>query len=131
MSYLSDEQIKILLVSKESPTICDTVRQEDYDVRCLDQLIKSSSDFDHFSLCLTFYCNNVTQNKIENIIKSKLGQDGLKELNSALNVWGEYIKNDQLADQYMQEERNTTNNEPTDVFKYNTPEEDRGDWDHY
>ena len=64
MDYLSDDQIKILIISKESPTICDTVMQEDYDVRCLDQLIKSSSDFDHFSLCLTLYCYNVTQNKI-------------------------------------------------------------------
>ncbi|ARS64861.1 hypothetical protein NMSP_1246 [Candidatus Nitrosomarinus catalina] len=131
MDYLSDDQIKILIISKESPTICDTLMEEDFDGRCLDRLIKNTSDFSYFSLCLTLMVNTIVKNKIQNIIKSKLGQDGLEELNSALNIYMHDAKNDVLAEQYTQEERDTANNESTDVFKYNTPEEDRDDWDYY
>jgi len=131
MDYLSDEQIKILIISKESPTICDTIMQEDFDGKCLDQLIKSGSDFTYFSLCLTLLANEITQNKIQNIIKSKLGEYGLEELNSSLNILMDGAKNKQLVDDYIEEERNEANNESTDVFRFNTPEEDKDDWDYY
>jgi hypothetical protein len=129
MDYLSDEQIKILLVSKESPTICDTIMQYDFDGMCLDKFIKNSSDFSYFSLCLTLFCNYVTQNKIGNIITSKLGQDELKVLNSSLNILSDGDENYLLAEQYMDEMRSLLNNESQDIFESNTPEEDRDDWE--
>ena len=131
MDYLSDDQIKILIISKESPTICDTIMEADFDGRCLDRLIKNTSDFSYFSLCLTLWSSTIAENKIQNIVESELGQDGLIVLNHSYNLERQENENYQNAEQYMQEERDTTHNESTDVFKYNTPEEDRDDWDYY
>lgn len=131
MDYLSDEQIKILIISKESPTICDTIMENDLEGMCLDQLIKNTSDFSYFSLYLTLLTSSITSDKIQNIIESKLGKDGLIVLNRSESLLYKEYEDDQLANQYMEEERDTTNNESTDVFEYNTPEEDRDDWDYY
>lgn len=131
MDYLSDEQIKILIISKESPTICDTIMENDLEGMCLDHLIKNTSDFSYFSFCLTLMARSITYDKIQNIIESKLGKDGLIVLNRAESRFYKECEDDHLVDQYMEEERDAINNESTDVFEYNTPEEDRDDWDYY
>ena len=130
MSYLSDEQIKILLVSKESPTICDTIMENDFEERCPDQLIKSSSDFNYFSLCLTsVQYNSSLISKIDDIIKFKLGKEGLNELYSRFNTLGKEIDDEYDAEKYERELRSEP--EHQGVLESNTPDEDKDDWDYY
>ena len=131
MDYLSDEQIKILFISKESATICDAVVDLDYEGKLLDGLIKNSSDFRYFSLGLTLLTESIVGNKIQNIIKSQLGLDGLKVLNHYENLVIKRIQEDLDVDEFIQEKRDAENYESIDIFESNTPEEDRDGWDYY
>lgn len=131
MDYLSDEQIKILIISKESATICDAVVDLDYEGKLLDGLIKNSSDFRYFSLGLTLLTESIVGNKIQNIIKSQLGLDGLKVLNHYENLVIKRIQEDLDVDEFIQEKRDAENYESIDIFESNTPEEDRDGWDYY
>jgi hypothetical protein len=134
MYNLTDEQIKVLLVSKDSPTISDAVIDNDFSEICVDKFIQSSSDFNKFSTLLTMQMRNgridtSKQNNIENIIKSELGDDGLNELLSYTKRKYKEWKIKQESENYMEDERYEP--VPQDVLESNTPDEDKEDWDYY
>jgi hypothetical protein len=135
MYNLTDEQIKVLIVSKDSPTISNAVIDNDFSEICVDKFIQSSSDFNKFSTLLTMQMRNgridtSKQNNIENIIKSELGNDGLNELLSYTNRKYKEWKIEQDTETYMEELCSETIRSQ-DVFESNTPDEDRDDWDYY
>ena len=84
MDYLSDEQIKILMISKDSPHISNIVEQKDFMGKCQDRFIKNSSVFDHFSSFFSTFNSNSDEitsfEKTREIIKSELGFNGVDVL---------------------------------------------------
>jgi hypothetical protein len=135
MDYLSDEQIKILIISKDSPHISNIVEQKDFMGKCQDRFIKNSSVFDHFSSFFSTFNSNSDEitsfEKTREIIKSELGFNGVDVLLSHENKSYESIKDDYEMDQHHSEWLNSESNYPEeDVFESNTPEEEKDD-EHY
>ena len=141
MYELTDEQIKVLLVSKDSPIISNVVIENDSSEICVDKFIQSNHGFEIFSNLLSMqynvkvhhgevYVDASKQDDIENIIKSELGDDGLDQLVSYTNRKYKEWKIEQDTETYMEELCSETIRSQ-DVFESNTPDEDRDDWDYY
>ena len=141
MHELTDEQIKVLLVSKDSPTISDIVIENDSSERCVDKFIQSNHGFEIFSNLLSMqynvkvnhgevYVDASKQNDIENIIKSELGDDGLNQLLSYTNRKFKEWEIEQRIEEMISREESSSEPPPEPVFESNTPDEDKDDWNY-
>jgi hypothetical protein len=141
MYELTDEQIKVLLVSKDSPIISNVVIENDSSEICVDKFIQSNHGFEIFSNLLSMqynvkvhhgevYVDASKQDDIENIIKSELGDDGLDQLVSYTNRKYKEWKIEQGIEEMSMEE-SSSEPAPQNVFESNTPDEDKDDWDYY
>ena len=135
MDNLSDEQIKILIISKESPHISEIINNNVDSYEIQDNFIKYTSQFDKFSNFFSQFSFNKEEiesfKKTRAIIKSELGSDGVDVLLSHEKKFYESIKDDYEMDQYSSEWLNSESNYPEeDVFESNTPEEEKDD-EHY
>ena len=135
MSYLSDTQIKILIISKDSPHISNIVEQKDFKGNCKDQFIKNNSVFDHFSGFFSTFSFNPDEiasfEKTREIIKSELGIDGVDVLLSHEKKSYKSMKDDYEMNQLYSEWLTESDYPEGDVLESNTPDEYKGDWDYY
>ena len=135
MDNLSDEQIKILIISKESPRISEIINNNVNSYHIQDNFIKYTSQFDKFSSFFSQFSFNTEEiesfKKTREIIKSELGSDGVDVLLSHEKKSYESMKDDYEMDQHHSEWLNSESNYPEeDVFESNTPEEEKDD-EHY
>lgn len=136
MDNLSDEQIKILIILKESPHISEVINNNDNSHHIQDNFIKYTSQFDKFSSFFSQFSFNTEEiesfKKTRAIIKSELGVSGVEVLLSHEHKFYESMRDSYEMDQVHSEWLNTESGYPEeDVFESNTPEEDRDDWDYY
>ena len=135
MDYLSDEQIKILMISKDSPHISESINNNVDSYEIQDNFIKYTSQFDKFSNLFSQFSLNPEKiesfKKTREIIKSELGASLLDVLLSHENKLYESMKYDYEMEQRYSEWLNSESNYPEeDIFESNTPEEEKDD-EHY
>ena len=135
MDNLSDEQIKILIISKESPHISEIINNNVNSYHIQDNFIKYTSQFDKFSSFFSQFSFNTEEiesfKKTRAIIKSELGASGVEVLLSHEHKFYESIRDSYEMDQAYSKWYNTESGYPEeDIFESNTPEEEKDD-EHY
>jgi hypothetical protein len=122
MTNLTDEQIRILIVSK------------DFDEKSMidvpgNKLIKDNYAFEEFVLAAYMSCFSASY---PDMINAKLGSYAREIVQKAIDARKEECKLESLAEDYWQEQIVGEGDETiTEIFEKNTPEDDWDDgWDY-
>ena len=137
MDNLSDEQIKILIISKESPHISEIINDNNDSYYIQDHFIRSTSKFDKFSSFFDEFNFSTTDEieslqKTKEIIKSELGVSGVDVLLSHEKKYYSYLEENYKIDSIIS---NYFDSEPPsyeeDIFESNIPEDEKDDAHYY